>query len=139
MVFDPSVAPTDREGFLAWYGQQTRWAEGHDYNDPNTCSPPLNAWFMSMIREFPPMNGPLRSESAEAPWVTSYSIGRSIIYIAFAWSVAERAYHATFDAAKAEGLGFFDASGRDGEVWMMMAGDHYACVHKGWPDGALGG
>ena len=58
MVFDPQAPPSDREGFMGWYREQTQWGEGHTYNDPAISTAELRAWFFDMIREYPPMNGP---------------------------------------------------------------------------------
>ncbi len=131
-VFDMSVAPRERDAFLAWYDEQTRWAEGHQYDDPAVSSPELRSWFMSMIKAFPAMNGPFASTKVDGPLLTDYSVGRSMIYVAFAWSVAETAYHKVIDRAYRHRVGFYDVSGDAGEVWMMdEAGRNYGCIHSG--------
>jgi hypothetical protein len=35
MVFDPKAPPSDREGYMAWYDQQTLWNEEHSYDNPD--------------------------------------------------------------------------------------------------------
>lgn len=118
MVFEPSAAPASKSEFLIWYNQQTEWTEGHSYDDPAVTSPKLRQWYQAMTVDFPPMNGPDRSEDFDDPKVSDYSVGRSVIYVAFAWSQAETAYKAVRSAAEAAGVGFFDASGADAEIWL---------------------
>ncbi len=38
MVFDPKAPPSDREGYMAWYDQQTLWNEEHSYDNPDECN-----------------------------------------------------------------------------------------------------
>ncbi len=45
-----------------------------------------------------------------------YSIGKDVIYAAFAWSTAEEAYDLTQKLAKKHDVGFFDVSGDDGDI-----------------------
>ena len=52
MVFDPKAPPHDRDGFMRWYDQQTRWSEGHSYDDPNVTTAELREWFNEMIQTF---------------------------------------------------------------------------------------
>jgi predicted GH43/DUF377 family glycosyl hydrolase len=115
MVFEPSAAPRDHQAFVEWYHDQTNWAEPHRYDDPKVASPRLTAWFADMIKTFPPMNGPLRSNNIDDPRVTDYSIGSTVIYAAFAWSQAEQAYAEVRRLATIHRVGFFDVSG-DGEI-----------------------
>lgn len=118
MVFEPAAAPASKAEFLIWYEQQTEWTEGHGYDDPAVTTPKLRQWYEAMAADFPPMNGPDASEDLEDPTVSDFSIGRSVIYVAFAWSQAEAAYKAVRTAAEAAGVGFFDASGSDAEIWL---------------------
>ncbi len=130
MVFDPRSAPTDRTLFMNWYRDQTRWSEAHTYDDPVVSTPKLRGWFMDMIGEFPAMNGPYRTQSFESnPKVSDYCIGRAVIYVAFAWSQAEAAYHAMFERAKKHAVGFFDVSADDGEVWLPTDTGAFECIH----------
>lgn len=116
MVFDPAAAPRDRESFLSWYGAQTEWAEEHSYDDPKITTPALANWFADISQDFPPMNGPFASNDCDNPRVTDYSIGRTVIYAAFAWSEAEPAYEAVRRLAAKHSVGFFDVSGEEGEI-----------------------
>ncbi len=115
MVFDPTVAPRDREAFMAWYDVQTAWSEDHTYDDPSVTAVSLQSWFHEMRGQFPAMNGPHRSDSEDAH-VSDYCIGRSVIYGAFAWSLAEEAYDRMKSLAVKHGVGFFDVSADDGDI-----------------------
>ncbi|EMB2825358.1 hypothetical protein U8047_006750 [Pseudomonas aeruginosa] len=115
MVFDPDAAPKDRESFVAWYDKQTEWSEDHSYNDPVVSTPSLQAWFREMIQFFPPMSGPHAVDS-DASEVTDHSVGKTVIYSAFAWSVAEQAYNKMRELAIKHRVGFFDVSSDDGEI-----------------------
>jgi hypothetical protein len=101
------------------YRIQTRWGEGHSYHDPEVSTPNLRAWFKQMIQKYPSMNGPLAPQPLpeDDPRLTDYSVGREIIYAAFAWSVAEDAYKTMFTLAARHNVGFFNVSSDKGEVW----------------------
>lgn len=122
MVFDPDAAPRDRAAFMEWYEQQTGWAEDHSYDDPAVAAPALQRWFADMARSFPPMNGPLANPEEFGPEVTDHCIGRHVIYSAFAWSVADRAYAKMRELAIEHGVGFFHASDDPGEILFPDSG-----------------
>jgi hypothetical protein len=117
MVFDPEVAPRDHKAFIAWYANQTQWAESHGYDDHEVTSPRLRNWYLEMIETFPPLNGPLASDDVDDSRVTDYSIGRSVIYAAFSWSEADSAYEWGTMLAIRHSVGFFDVSSDDADVW----------------------
>jgi hypothetical protein len=121
MVFDASAAPRRRKAFIDWYKQQTQWQESHGYNNPDIPAPALQAWFRDIIQTFPPMNGPLASDDPDNPKVTDYSLGRSVIYGAFAWSEASAARELAKEMAAKHGIGFFDVSA-EGDIWFPIAG-----------------
>lgn len=118
MVFEPTVAPASKAEFLVWYDKQTEWGESHSYDNPAVTTPNLRQWYEAMLAEFPAMNGPDSDENVDSPRVSDYTIGQLIIYVAFAWSQAEVAYKAARSAAEVAGVGFFDASGRNSEIWL---------------------
>jgi len=116
MVFEKTKAPKTKKEFLVWFEKQIEWGEDHDYQTIRVSSLALQNWFMEMKDTFPPMNG----EYAPAPecydedldiHTVDYSIGKEIIYVAFAWSVAEEAYELTRKLAQKHDVGFFDVSG----------------------------
>ena len=131
MVFDPAAAPRDRMQFLAWYETQTEWQESHGYNNPDIPAPALIRWFREIITTFPPMNGPLASDDPDDPKVTDYSLGRSVIYAAFAWSEAETAFKHVKELAAKHGIGFFDVSGEDGDIWWPVPEWKFSCESRG--------
>jgi len=116
MVFEPTAAPRARKDFMLWYKQQTQWSEGHGYNDPKVSSKPLRAWFMEMIETFPAMNGPYASDDVDNEKVTDYSIGKDVIYAAFAWSLLDPAFKSMAALAKKHNVGFFDVSADEGAI-----------------------
>ena len=133
MVFEPEAAPKGHSGFLEWCAEQTKWNEGHSYNDPRVTSARLRAWFLDVIRLFPPLNGVFAEKELPEDEATAadYSIGTQMIYIAFAWSKAELAYQATFDLAAKHHLGFFNISSQDEEVWLPTEGQLILAHQKG--------
>lgn len=124
MVFEPDHAPRSRGAFMVWYGQQTDRTEPHGYDDPAVPTPALAAWYRDMVKIFPNMNGPGSPTQSDAPEVfdnprlTDYSVGRSVIYAAFAWSQSLDAYGAVRRFAEKHGVGFFNASAENGEIWL---------------------
>ncbi len=123
MVFEKTKAPGTKKEFMAWFEKQTEWNEEHDYQSINVSSPALQNWFMEMKDTFPPMNGDFapdvdlldEDENLERH-VTDYSIGREVIYAAFAWSVADEAYDLMRKLAQKYEVGFFDVSGNNGDI-----------------------
>src|SRR5579859_3720992 len=112
MDFEPEAAPKDHDGFLEWCAEQTRWNEGHSYNDPSITSVRLRTWFLDVIQHFPPLSGVFAEKELPDDEATAadYSIGTQMIYIGFAWSKAELAYQTTLDLAAKHDLGFFNVS-----------------------------
>ncbi len=117
MVFRKESAPNDKKSFMEWYNNQTEWTEDHSYDDPANTSADLKNWFMDMKESFPAMNGPYASDDVGNPKVTYYSIGREVIYAAFAWSEAKNAYPKMIELAEKHNVGFFDASG-SGDIFI---------------------
>jgi hypothetical protein len=120
MVFESNAAPASHAQFMDWYHSQTQWAEGHRYDDPAVSADKLRAWFMEIIQSFPPLNGPLSQDDLpeDEASATDYSVGKSAIYCAFAWSKAEQAYRTVFELAQKHGVGFFNVSSGDEDVWL---------------------
>jgi hypothetical protein len=121
MVFKKESAPKTRTDFMKWYKTQTEWSEEHSYDNPENTSTELRNWFLEMIISFPAMNGPYASDEDNAS-VTDYSIGRNVIYAAFAWSVAEKAYETMLVLAEKHGVGFFDVSSENGDIYFPDKG-----------------
>ena len=123
MVFEKSKAPTSKKEFILWYEKQVEWSEEHDYKTISVSSPALQNWFMEMKETFPPMNGEYapaselldEDENLESHTV-DYCIGRDVIYVAFAWSVADEAYKLMRSLAQKHNVGFFDVSTDNGDI-----------------------
>ena len=122
MVFRQEAAPKTRTNFMKWYQDQTEWTEEHSYDDPANASTELRDWFMEMTQTFPAMNGPFASDDDDSPNVSDYSIGKDVIYVAFAWSLAEQAYNKTVELAEKYGVGFFDVSSDNGDILFPYNG-----------------
>lgn len=117
MVFDVESAPKELEAFADWYDDQTEWEEDHDYDDPSVTTEKLRLFFMDLINDFPPLNGPFAKE-IEDDTLTDISVGTVVIYTCFAWSQSENAFEKMFSLANKYSLGFLNASSEKGEVWF---------------------
>lgn len=123
MVFEKSKAPTSKKELILWYEKQVEWSEEHDYKTISVSSPALQNWFMEMKNTFPPMDGEYapdpdlldEDENLESHTV-DYCIGRDVIYVAFAWSVADEAYKLMRSLAQKHNVGFFDVSTDNGDI-----------------------
>ena len=135
-VFDPKAAPTNVSEFLSWYGKQTQWSEPHGYDDPSVSSNNLRMWFFEMIETFPAMNGKYAAseEAFNDPEIEScisdYSVGKEIIYVAFAWSKAESAYEQCFRLANKHKVGFFDVSDDRSSVFFPDESGELKCLFQ---------
>ena len=133
MVFEPTSAPAARKEFLAWYEGQAEWEEDHEYDDPTLSSPALKAFFLDLIQQYPPMNGPYAAkdldEEEDEVRLTDYTIGTALIYIAFAWSQEQAAYAEVSRLAAKHQVGFFDASSEQAAVWLPDGKGGLAVAH----------
>ena len=146
LVFDPAIAPRDRDQFMSWYNQIKKWEEPRDYSSIEGTTENLRAFYDRLRRHYPPMNGPnaYRPEmhadidggglrfwerifGARKPvpkpepkfneaFITDYTISESAIYMAFSYSINAEAYSDVVSAAIATDVGFFDVSGRNGVI-----------------------
>jgi hypothetical protein len=82
---------------------------------------------MEVIVDFPPLNGPFKSRDHGN---TGYGIAGETIYAAFPWSQMQPAYAEVFRLAGKHGIGFFDASGKDGSVWLPGAPGELFLLHS---------
>jgi hypothetical protein len=96
LAFDPAaVADAD---FPEWWETQSGWSEDHSYGDPEVTTVTLRSFYYELIRTYPPLNGP--GAPTEEAWrrdaellcrMSDYSIGTSLVYVAFSWSQARTA------------------------------------------------
>ncbi|MGS4343997.1 hypothetical protein ACKUSY_00090 [Myroides odoratus] len=135
MVFKKEAAPKQRADFMEWYDHQTEWTEDHDYNDPKNTALELNNWYVEMIQTFPNMNGEdredLDDDDFDDAYESDYSIGKDVIYVAFAWSIAEEAYNKMYELAAKHGVGFFDVSSNEGAILFPENGNLVPIDTKG--------
>lgn len=121
-VFSLDAAPRDREAFLAWYAEKTRWADDVDYSDSGLLVPELEAFFNHMRGRFPPKDGPfafgldLEGPEFDPAYMTEYRGEESFLVLRLNPDIAEVAHQTVRELAVNEGLGFFDASAADGEL-----------------------
>lgn len=125
MVFERKKAPVKYKDFLDWYGKESEWTEDHNYDDPVVSSSALQEWYREMIQTFPAMNGPdapsdeeLNEDEDLELHLTDYCIGSNVIYAGFSWSLMDEAYELTKRLAQKHGVGFFDVSGKDADVFL---------------------
>ncbi|MEK5397602.1 hypothetical protein [Paenibacillus sp. FSL K6-2859] len=121
MAFETSKAPQERAAFMKWYDQQVQWSEDRAYSDPSVLSEALQRFYSELSEQFPNMN--VEDEIFEAMEeagtdnrLTDYSLGTSVIYAAFAYSVADEAYTAMRELAIKHKVGFFDVSSNEGDI-----------------------
>lgn len=136
VVFEKSKAPLDAEGFMQWYEEQVEWEGDYDYNDISHASANLQHFFHQVRAVFPPMNGgfaPSDEELMREPdledRLCDYCIGEDIIYLSFAYSMAERAYGIVKRAAYFAGVGFFSPS--DGDDAPTLFESRYPMLLEG--------
>jgi len=108
MVFRKEAAPKNEKDFMEWYSKQAEWTEDHGYDDPSNTSDQLKNWFMEMKETFPALNGPFASTDPNVENLTDYTIGKDVIYAAFASTQAGLAYKKMIELAEKYKLGFFD-------------------------------
>jgi hypothetical protein len=123
MVFEKTKAPKTKDQFLKWFEDQAEWSEEHDYQTPTVASNALQSWYNAMKSAFPPMNGidaptdeQLQENEELENRLADYCIGKDVIYVAFAWSVADEAYKLTTLLARQYDVGFFDVSTDEGDI-----------------------
>ena len=114
MVLDKHKRFTDRILFLEWYNELTQWQENIDYNDYKHATPNLQHWFLEMKDIVPPLNGefaPQDDDLGESRFQEGdYCIAKEAIYVAFAWSDAEKIHPIVEELAKKHDVAFFDIS-----------------------------
>lgn len=141
LVFNPEIAPRNRSDFMNWYNNLTKWEEQRDYNSPIGMTGNLPTFFEQLREEFPAMNGPFayefnqvepkppsfwrkffkgtqthKAETFDEALITDYTLAENAIYMAFARSVADRAFNRVFNTALSTGVGFFNVSANNGAI-----------------------
>lgn len=99
VIFDmDATGITTRAAFTDWFGKFTDWSDDRGYDITDGSTEPIAGFYREIIKDFPPMNGPLAGNDDDDelddayydnPKVTDYSIGVDGIYAAVAYSQAE--------------------------------------------------
>lgn len=138
LVFEPFAAPRDHAAFMSWYTDLTRWDGPYASNNPDICTPKLKQFFDTVIKDFPPLDGPFAPSRLQIKGFTpslaqkllgkkpiagideltlsEYTCTPHAIYISFAWPYAQPAYESVIASALAANVGFFDVSATKGDV-----------------------
>lgn len=139
MVFDPAVAPRERENFMTWYWNFVKWDEpNRNYNSADGMTGNLRAFYDDMRTVLPAMNGPFAADIdsiEDESLLSDYNCGSSGIYITFAWSKAELAYETTREMARRHSVGFFDVSANDGDIihdWPQSLSEATRSEKRSW-------
>lgn len=131
-AFDLFAAPRDRYDFLDWISRNFRAADGPLAGDPSRLTPALQAWHREMSRTFPGATDPHRFDidSPQAVRNASYSFAQNAVQASFDWDSSGPALYRAKRAAQAHGVGFFEACGHDGAVWMISPRGRWEIVHR---------
>ncbi|CAN7743706.1 MULTISPECIES: hypothetical protein [unclassified Paenibacillus] len=123
LVFENTRTPKTKKEFMSWYENLTTWSEDVDYNEISHTTTSLQNWFQESIKSFPAMNGSFAPSDEEINGneeleerLTDYCVASNAIYMAFAWSVAEKAYEHVRMLATKHNVGFFNVSSENGEI-----------------------
>ena len=115
LVFEKEKAPKQPIAFLKWFYTKAEWGAERDYNDIVGTSQKLIDFYFELKEVFPPMNGKYAPDDATIEAdpgledrLTDYCIDDDLIYMAFAWSVADEAKDKVKELAFKHDLGYFD-------------------------------
>ena len=130
-VFDLFAAPRDRYDFIDWISRTFRHVDGPG-GDASRTTPALQAWQREMALGFPGAGDPHRHEedSTQASKNASYRFSQSAVQASFDWESSGPALHRAKRAAQLHGVGLFEASGREGAVWMISPRGRWEVVHR---------
>ena len=130
IAFDLDAAPADRDDFIAWYLDATRRIGPPDRA---LMSPELAGFYDTLRATFPPMSGPdatpadaprglidrllfRRAVPADPSCLADYGFSGAALHVRFARSMARTGQASALLAAKAAGLGVFDARSQGGAI-----------------------
>jgi hypothetical protein len=141
MVFDPDIAPYDKDGFRDWYESETGEKAARSSSTPEVADKDAFRDFYEQMREvFSPFNGP-----DDVPLPTDVSQIRILrtceyffrphsVYMCFRWPAQDFARAACSTFAKALNLGLFQTSSKYPQA--RFPGDKYLYPYGDWKDGA---
>lgn len=115
MVFDKHKRYSTCEEFLEWYNNQMCSMEMVDTNDYRHAISNLQSWFLEMKDIVRPLNGVFAASDEEMDsgdfFEADYCIAKDFIYVAFAWSDAERVFSLVKDMSLKHDVALYDVSG----------------------------
>lgn len=130
-AFDLFAAPRDRYDFVDWISRTFRHIDGPG-GDATHTTPALRAWHQEMAASFPGARDPHHHDfdSDDVTKNANYRFTQSAVQASFDWESAGPALHRAKRAAMTHGVGLFDASGREGAVWMISPRGRWEVVHR---------
>ncbi len=132
-AFDLFAAPRDRHDFLDWISRSFRSVDGPLGSDPSRTTPALQAWQRDMAQGFPAAGDPHHAfdpNSAAASKNAQYRFTQGAVQANFEWESSGPALFRAKKSAQARGVGLFEASGREGAVWMISGRGRWEVVHR---------
>ena len=132
-AFDLFAAPRDRHDFLDWISRSFRSVDGPLGSDPSRTTPALQAWQRDMAQGFPAAGDPHHAfdpNSAAASKNAQYRFTQGAVQANFEWESSGPALFRAKKSAQARGVGLFEASGREGAVWMISGRGRWELVHR---------
>jgi hypothetical protein len=130
-AFDLFAAPRDRHDFLDWISRTFRHVDGPG-GDASRTTPSLAAWHRDMSQGFPGARDPHHHDidSIHASKNAHYRFTQSAVQASFEWDSSGPALFRAKKAAQMHGVGLFEASGREGTVWMISSRNRWEIVHR---------
>lgn len=131
-AFDLFAAPRDRHDFLDWISRTFRSIDGSLGGDASRTTTALQAWHRDMAQTFPGKRDPhaFDIDGVINAKFASYRFAQSAVQANFEWQSAGPALQRAKRSAQALGLGLFEASGHDGNVWMVSGRGRWEVVHS---------
>lgn len=130
-AFDPAVAPRDRYEFFDWISRNFRCVD-RPHGDNSRTLPALHEWHRELSGYFPGDGDPHRypDEHPHAYRNASYRFTDDAVLASFRWEASGAALLRAMRSAQARGMGLFEASGRDGAVWMRSDRGRWEVVYR---------
>lgn len=130
-AFDLFSAPHDRHDFLDWVRRAFRDVDGPLAGDPSRLTPALKSWHAELARSFPPVSDPHRFDlDSGSAHHASYRFAPNLVQASFDWEASGPALYRAKRAAQANAVGLFEASSKDGAVWMISQRGRWEVIHR---------
>ena len=139
MIFDPEIAPFDKEKFRAWCEAETGEKAARSSHTPEVADKDAFRDFYEQIREvFSPFNGPddvaLGTDPSQLRILRTceYFFRPSSVYMCFRWPAQDFARATCSTFAKALNLGIFLISSKSPQA--RFPGDKFLYPYGNWRD-----